>query len=572
MKILVLWLTWAFALILSSFMASAATVERTFLVENKTITRLCHEQVIVTVNGLYPGPKLEVRDGDSVIVHVINNSPYNITIHWHGVFQLYSAWSDGPEYITQCPIRPENKFTYKFNVTQQEGTLWWHAHASVVRATVHGAIIIQPRSGRFPFPKPYKEVPIILGDWYDGNVEEIIQKELETGDKIPSDAFTINGFPGDLFNCSKNQMYKLKVKQGKTYLFRMVNAALANNLFFKIADHKFTVVAMDAAYTEPYTTDIIVIAAGQSADILFTADQPKGSYYMAASPYVVGEPVGLFDNSTTRAVVFYEGYKKLKTKQIVPLMPALPLHNNTPIAHKFFSNITGLVGGPNWVPVPLEVDEHMYITINMGLVPCPVNAKCTGPLGQKFASSMNNESFLLPVGKGYSIMEAYFYNVSGIYTTDFPDNPPKFFDFVNPKIFLDPNVTFTPKSTKVKQFKYNSTVEIVFQNTAILNAQSHPMHLHGMNFHVLAQDFGIFNPTTDKLKYNLVNPSIRNTVAVPVGGWAAIRFRTDNPGVWFLHCHVDDHNLWGLVTAFIVENGPTPSTSLGPPPADLPKC
>jgi len=123
------------------------------------------------------------------------------------VFQLYSAWADGPEYITQCSIRPENKFTYKFNVTKQEGTLWWHAHASVVRATVHGAIIIQPRSGRFPFPKPYKEVPIILGDWYDGNVEEIIQKELETGDKIPSDAFTINGFPGDLFNCSKNRTF-----------------------------------------------------------------------------------------------------------------------------------------------------------------------------------------------------------------------------------------------------------------------------------------------------------------------------------------------------------------------------
>jgi laccase len=43
---------------------------------------LCHEQVIVTVNGLYPGPKLEVTEGDSVIVHVVNNSPYNVTIHW----------------------------------------------------------------------------------------------------------------------------------------------------------------------------------------------------------------------------------------------------------------------------------------------------------------------------------------------------------------------------------------------------------------------------------------------------------------------------------------------------------
>ena len=42
--------------------------------------------------------------------------------------------------------------------------------------------------------------------------------------------------------------------------------------------------------------------------------------------------------------------------------------------------------------------------------------------------------------------------------------------------------------------------------------------------------------------------------------------------MWFVHCHVDDHQLWGLDMVFEVENGPTPSTSLPPPPADLPKC
>lgn len=81
----------------------------------------------------------------------------------HGVLQLFSPWADGPEYITQCTIRPRSKYTYKFNVTQQEGTVWWHAHASYLRATVHGAFIIQPRSGQFPFPKPYKQIPLILG-------------------------------------------------------------------------------------------------------------------------------------------------------------------------------------------------------------------------------------------------------------------------------------------------------------------------------------------------------------------------------------------------------------------------
>lgn len=67
--------------------------------------------------------------------------------------------------VTQCPIRPGNSYTYKFNVTGQEGTLWWHAHVSFLRATVHGALIIRPRGGpkRCPFPQPHHEVPIVLG-------------------------------------------------------------------------------------------------------------------------------------------------------------------------------------------------------------------------------------------------------------------------------------------------------------------------------------------------------------------------------------------------------------------------
>ncbi|KAK7294609.1 hypothetical protein RJT34_17498 [Clitoria ternatea] len=571
MKLLVLWLTWVSALLAFS-LSSAATVKHVFNVQNKIIKRLCNERVIVAVNGRYPGPRIDVREGDTVIVHVFNKSPYNITIHWHGVFQLFSAWADGPEYITQCPIGPGNNYTYKFKVTHQEGTLWWHAHASVLRATVHGAFIIHPHSGLFPFPKPYKQVPIILGDWYDGNVVHIENQAIAVGGLKVSDVFTINGLPGDLFKCSQNQTFKMKVKQGKTYMLRMINAALNNNLFFKIANHNFTVVAVDAAYTENYVTDIIVIAPGQSIDVLFKANQPKGSYYMAASAYVVGQPPPLFDNTTTRAIVIYDGEINNTSSSKPMMMPSLPLFNDTPTAHKFFTNITSLEGGPHWVRVPLEVDEHMFITLSINLEKCPVHATCVAPpLGQKFSASMNNESFVHPVGTGYSVLEAFVNNVSGVYTADFPDNPPIVFDYTSPKITLDLNLVFAPKSTKVKKLKFNSTVEVVFQNTALMNAQSHPMHLHGFSFYVLAQGFGNFDSTRDKATFNLVNPQIRNTIAVPSGGWAVIRFQADNPGVWFVHCHVDDHMLWGLDMAFQVENGPTPSTSLPPPPADQPK-
>ncbi|MED6148201.1 hypothetical protein PIB30_050873 [Stylosanthes scabra] len=49
------------------------------------------------------------------------------------------------------------------------------------------------------------QVPIILGDWYDGNVVDIENQALATGGAPNvSNSFTINGLPGDLFNCSHN--------------------------------------------------------------------------------------------------------------------------------------------------------------------------------------------------------------------------------------------------------------------------------------------------------------------------------------------------------------------------------
>ncbi|KAH7514560.1 hypothetical protein FEM48_Zijuj11G0102300 [Ziziphus jujuba var. spinosa] len=150
-----------------------------------------------------------------------------------------------------------------------------------------------------------------------------------------------------------------------------------------------------------------------------------------------------------------------------PLVPILPAFNDTPTAHKSFTSLTGLVNRPHWVPTPLHVDDH------------------------------------------------------GIYTSDLPDQPSVKFDCTKLNPSTDPLRLLTQKSTKLKKLKFNSTVEIVFQNTAILGIQSHPMRLHG---------------------------------------------------VWYVHCHLEVHLPWGLAVVFEVENGPTPSSTLPPPPPDLPKC
>lgn len=88
----------------------------------------------------------------------------NYVVHRHGVHQPRNPWSDGPEYITQCPIEPGSNFTYEVIFSDEEGTLWWHAHSDWTRSSVHGAIVVMPLNETgFPFPEPDGEEIIILG-------------------------------------------------------------------------------------------------------------------------------------------------------------------------------------------------------------------------------------------------------------------------------------------------------------------------------------------------------------------------------------------------------------------------
>jgi laccase len=84
--------------------------------------------------------------------------------------------------------------------------------------------------------------------------------------------------------------YHWIVDYGKTYLFRVFNAIMNAEVFFTIAKHKLTVVGMDAHYIKPISTNYIMISTGQKMDILLTANQSLGHYYMAVRHYSSEDP------------------------------------------------------------------------------------------------------------------------------------------------------------------------------------------------------------------------------------------------------------------------------------------
>ncbi|KAH9292388.1 hypothetical protein KI387_040609, partial [Taxus chinensis] len=375
---------------------------------SECVSRLCHTKAIVTVNGKFPGPTVYAREGDTVLVNVTNHVKYNLTIHWHGIRQFRTGWADGPSYITQCPMQTGQSYLYNYTISGQRGTLWWHAHILWLRATVHGAIVILPkRTVLYPFPKPHKEVTLLLGEWWNADVETMVSTAQSSGvAPNTSDAHTINGKPGPLFSCSTKDTFTLSVKPGKTYLLRIINTVLNGELFFDVANHHMTVVEVDALYTKPFLTKSVVIAPGQTTNVL------------------------------------------LRT-------------------HK----------------------TNRQPTI--------------------------------------SLLQAHYFNISGVFTPDFPDNPPTPFNYTgNP-----PSNLQSTNGTRVTKLSFNSTVQLVLQDTSLLSTENHPFHLHGFNFFVVGSGVGNYNPNKDPVNFNLVDPPERNTVDVPKGGWVAFRFRADNPGM-----------------------------------------
>ena len=154
--------------------------------------------------------------------------------------------------------------------------------------------------------------------------------------------------------------------------------------------------------------------------------------------------------------------------------------------------------------------------------------------------------------------------------------------------------------TNVIDIPYDRTIQLVL--TAIGSYDNaHPIHLHGHTFHVVKVGYPEYDPNTgfiaqEKMQINGkeklgsihttdiyckdkdmcknapdqeecspiectmpgwpngVSPPLtidqytvrKDTVIVPAGGYVVINFKADNPGFWFLHCHIEVHQLQGM--------------------------
>src|SRR5687767_604864 len=95
-----------------------------------------------TYNGQLPGPTIEARVGDTIVVRLTNRLEEPTTIHWHGV--RLPAAMDGTQVVQQL-VAPGETFEYRFTVPDA-GTFWYHSHHNEtvqMERGLYGALVVR---------------------------------------------------------------------------------------------------------------------------------------------------------------------------------------------------------------------------------------------------------------------------------------------------------------------------------------------------------------------------------------------------------------------------------------------
>ncbi|KAF5957804.1 hypothetical protein HYC85_005029 [Camellia sinensis] len=291
-----------------------------------------------------------------------------------------------------------------------------------------------------------------------------------------------------------------------------------------IQGHNMTVVETDGHYVEPFVVKNLFIYSGETYSVLIKADQDPSRNYWASSKVVSR-------NSTTPNGLAILNYYLNHPKRTPPTVPPT---------------------GPLWNDVEARVNQSVNIKARQGYILPP-------PQTSNRVIVMLNTQNTINGHVHWSINNHAFNENSLSYG----------YDFANYDIYSVANNTNATSSDFIYRLKFNSTVDIILQYANTMtknNSETHPWHLHGHDFWVMGYGTDKFNMSTDPKKYNLVNPIMKNTVAVQPYEWTALRFRADNPGVWAFHCHIEPHFYMGMGLAFeegIDKVGRLPSSIMG---------
>lgn len=227
-------------------------------------------------NQQVPGPVLEAKKGDTLVVKVINNLPESTFVHWHGI--RLPANMDGTGEVQQ-PIAPGETFEYRFELPDA-GTFWYHSHQNEtvqMERGMYGGIVVE---GENDLVVDDDRI-LVIDDMKLTNNNEFkkpgaIGRWIERHDGREGSTCLVNG----------KEAMTLHMHAGQVERWRFVNAASARYFMLSLGGKPFKVIATDGGLLEEARTETqLLITPGERYDILVGPFEEWEMFDIEALPY-----------------------------------------------------------------------------------------------------------------------------------------------------------------------------------------------------------------------------------------------------------------------------------------------
>jgi iron transport multicopper oxidase len=325
---------------------------------------------------------------------------------------------------------------------------------------------------------------VSLSDFYKSDHHVLSAKYMN-----PANPDGVEPIPDAPLINDRHDVSRYAMEAGKTYRFRFISMTAIGMFDVWIDDHEMRVIEVDGVSVQPYSVQFLKISSAQRYSVLVQAKSSTKFNYALHAEY----DLDMFDN--VPATLDPRATALLEYSQELGVFTGMAKPNVSVFSDMEFVPV---------VPEPIvSPDVSFDFDVYFGL----------------FEDSINHGTFnQIPYVK--PIVPAMF---SALSLGD---------------VAFDERAYANVTNTRV--LKHMDMVQIVIKN---LDSGNHPFHLHGHVFQVLAKGTNLEDIPT---KFSNANPMRRDTVVVPGEGYAIIRFRADNPGVWLFHCHVEWHGIFGL--------------------------
>ena len=526
------------------FQAPATTREYTWVINNAVLNPDGVLRPMILINNQFPGPLVEVNEGDTLVVHVSNQAVNATSVHFHGMFQNGTNNMDGTVGMTQCPIAPGSNFTYTFSVVGQAGTYWYHAHHSAQTIDgLLGPMVVHARNEKTELQRlDYATDRVVMvQDYYQNTSAELLMEYLAPGEEhfepIPDSAL-INGrgirdcddFPGWECDNSSLSLQSIDLQRGQRHRLRFINVGAFAEFQIEVDEHPFYITEVDGTDVHPEPFHRLNVMPAQRYSIVLEANATSA------------------DSFWLRARMLRHCFKA----------PENP-HMKEDI-HAAIRYVDG-EQKPSNASVPSPSSKAWGETIEMTCR--DLNTSTLHPVVAQDAPSSDGyvhlrASFMIGawrLARGFFNESTWHGNATSPTLHRFLDAPSNISTLKDGVSFGINTQAFDPAQDFVLQTRGIRTLDIAINN---FDDGAHPFHLHGHQFYVLTPSLTGYPPSAEDLPRFLEetgalrNPLRRDTVTVGEYQWVVIRVVLDNPGIWALHCHNAWHTEAGLVMQLLV--------------------